>query len=313
MMRPVRNRGMPGDVSGGMKRSIIAVLYLALLLAGCSAAQPPATAGPVTDAQLKLALLDRLGELWYCDPDEYPLPRGDEAQLAQERLPEVRADAEAFSAITGKLGLEPDADLAPDEQLAVYRLWKRLNAIQLIAAGDGRSAFDILTRAANVPEGGVRTTGTIDRAGAIEIDRQVPSGEPNCPICLTRGTLIATPDGPVPVEELRTGDFVWSPDTNGRPRAVPILRAGRSQAPRNHRVVALVLDDGRRLEASPAHPLADGRVLGELSIGDPVDGARVASATLIRYSGGSTYDIRPAGPSGAYWADGVLLGSTLGR
>lgn len=28
---------------------------------------------------------------------------------------------------------------------------------------------------------------------------------------------------------------------------------------------------------------------------------------------GRTYDVLPAGPTGAYWADGVLLGSTLRR
>jgi hypothetical protein len=31
----------------------------------------------------------------------------------------------------------------------------------------------------------------------------------------------------------------------------------------------------------------------------------------VRYDGGATFDILPGGVTGAYWANGVLLGSTL--
>jgi hypothetical protein len=33
--------------------------------------------------------------------------------------------------------------------------------------------------------------------------------------------------------------------------------------------------------------------------------------TGFRLTDGGTYDLLPSGPTGTYWADGVLLGSTL--
>ncbi len=76
-------------------------------------------------------------------------------------------------------------------------------------------------------------------------------------------------------------------------------------------MVELILTDGRELEASPGHRLADGRPLGDLGIGDPVDGARVVSAERVPYTDGATFDLLPSGPTGTYWADGILLASTL--
>ena len=59
------------------------------------------------------------------------------------------------------------------------------------------------------------------------------------------------------------------------------------------------------LQASPGHPLADGRLLGTIVAGDSVDGATVTSATLEPYDGGFTYDLLPDGPTGVYLADGI--------
>ena len=81
--------------------------------------------------------------------------------------------------------------------------------------------------------------------------------------------------------------------------------------PTNHQIVRVVLSDGRVVRASPGHPTADGRVVGELRRGDALDAAVVLSADREPYDGGFTYDLRPAGASGAYWANGVLLGTTL--
>jgi hypothetical protein len=73
----------------------------------------------------------------------------------------------------------------------------------------------------------------------------------------------------------------------------------------------LVLDDGRTVRASPDHRLADGRPLGTIRAGDQVDRATVVQAALEPYDGGQTFDLLPSGPSSAYWADGILLRSTL--
>jgi hypothetical protein len=81
-------------------------------------------------------------------------------------------------------------------------------------------------------------------------------------------------------------------------------------APGGHHVVQLVISDGRTVEASPGHPTADGRRVGELRPGDLLDGSRVKAVERVSYIG-DTWDLLPAGPTGAYWADDVLLGSTL--
>jgi hypothetical protein len=83
------------------------------------------------------------------------------------------------------------------------------------------------------------------------------------------------------------------------------------RTPTTHQMTRLRLDDGREVFASPGHPTADGRTLAQLQPGDALDGARVLSAKRIRYTDGYTYDILPSGSTGAYWANGILLGSTL--
>ena len=93
--------------------------------------------------------------------------------------------------------------------------------------------------------------------------------------------------------------------------AVPLVEIGSTPVPATHRVVQLRLSDGRAVDVSPGHPTADGRKVGDLTAGDGYDGAIVMSATLSPYSGGSTFDVLPAGATGMYWANGVLLGSTL--
>jgi hypothetical protein len=106
---------------------------------------------------------------------------------------------------------------------------------------------------------------------------------------------------------------VWTMDAQGHRVATTVRRAGSVPVPVTHRVVRLTLADGRVLNASPGHPLADGRLIGQVRVGQSVDGVAVISAELVRYAGGRTFDLLPSGPTGIYWADGVPLGSTLSR
>jgi len=78
-------------------------------------------------------------------------------------------------------------------------------------------------------------------------------------------------------------------------------------------MVHLVLADGRELLASPGHRTADGRALGDLQKGDELDGSTITHWALVPYAGERTYDLLPAGPTGRYWANGILLSSTLSR
>jgi hypothetical protein len=51
--------------------------------------------------------------------------------------------------------------------------------------------------------------------------------------------------------------------------------------------------------------------MGDLRVSDRLDGAAVLSAGRVPYSGGATYDLLPAGGTGFYWANGILIASTL--
>jgi hypothetical protein len=78
-----------------------------------------------------------------------------------------------------------------------------------------------------------------------------------------------------------------------------------------HRVVNVTLADGRTLTASPGHPLTDGRSLVALKAGDVVDGSTVVSIEAGTDTSGFTYDLLPDGDTGFYWADGILIASSL--
>ena len=76
-------------------------------------------------------------------------------------------------------------------------------------------------------------------------------------------------------------------------------------------MVHLILSDGRELWVSPSHPTADGRTVGELEGNGTYDRSLVKGTELIPYQEYKTYDLLPAGNTGFYWANGILLASTL--
>jgi hypothetical protein len=182
-----------------------------------------------------------------------------------------------------------------------------LNAIRLEQVNSGFHFTGVF----GTPQQASRVDGTIDQRGNITVASRTPSGQPPCPICLARGTRIATPSGDVTVEDLKLGDVVWTLDATGARVAAPLVETGTTPVPSTHRVVHLVLADGRMVNVSPGHPTADSREVGDLAPGDLYDGAIVTNAELVPYAGGATFDVLPAGATGMYWANGVLLGSTL--
>lgn len=132
-----------------------------------------------------------------------------------------------------------------------------------------------------------------------------------CPICLAGNTLINTPSGKVQVKDLRVGMLIWTADNSGNRAAGVVEKTSKAAAPPGHQMVHLVLDDGREIFVSPGHPTIKGAAVGELKPGQPYDGAFVASAERVQYNQDSTYDALPSGKTGFYWANGILLGSTL--
>jgi hypothetical protein len=137
------------------------------------------------------------------------------------------------------------------------------------------------------------------------------SGRTPCPICLAAATLIATPGGEVRVTDIKPGMLVWTASRDGSRVAAPVVEVGSMVVPTGHVMVHLELADGRELLVSPGHLTADGRPLGSLAVNDELDGSRITVWELVPYGGSRTYDLLPAGQTGMYWANGILLSSTL--
>jgi hypothetical protein len=275
-------------------------------LPGSPSPTPPPIGPGLSATEIKYSLIDRLGEPFFCDPDYYPVARADESDLASAWFDQADKSGEELQSILRQLGLLGPTGLSAEQLLAAYREHKRLTAINLSPTGEGyRFEMRILEG-----EAGSLLVGTIDRAGRIEIESEETSFN-TCPICLDEGTRIATPAGHVAAKDLRDGMLVWTLDNSGVRIAAPILRTVRVRVPVGHRMVHLVLEDGRELLASPGHPLADGRRLGTIVAGDRLDNSRVVLAEIVGWEGSYTYDLLPSGETGLYWANGILLRSTL--
>lgn len=132
-----------------------------------------------------------------------------------------------------------------------------------------------------------------------------------CPICLSGNTLISTPSGEVPVKDLKIGDPVWTTNLGGQRVSSVIEKTSKVLVPSTHKIIHLELSDGRELWVSPGHPLTDIRTVFDLRIGEIYDGAIVTKISLTLYDEGATYDILPSGETGFYFANGILIGSTL--
>ncbi len=285
----------------------IALFSMMSLLIGACTPQPAPAPVIYSPFDLKYLLLTNFDNVFYVDPDFYPIAReGQEEKNALEQFPGIQATGAEFSAILKHLALTVKADYSNDEKLLIYREHKKLSrAVELTASGD---VYRFILR---VGEGqGERIEGTITPSGKITILKREPSFN-TYPICLAKGTLIATPDGLVPVEQLHRGMSVWTVDDRGRPVAAELIQTTATSVTSPFQVVRVKLNDGRSVTASPGHPSAAGRALGDYRVGDTLDGALVTAVDYLPYDGDMTYDLLPAGGTGLYWANGVLLKSTL--
>jgi len=131
------------------------------------------------------------------------------------------------------------------------------------------------------------------------------------PMCLSGETKISTPIGEVAVKNMKKGMSVWTTDTNGKEVISTIEMVGKTRVPPDDKVIHLVLTDGRELFVSPGHKVADGRTADELKTKEGFQGAVIKVADLIPYHEQYTYDILPSGKTGIYFANGILLQSTL--
>ena len=308
--------------AGGESTPIIITAEVSTAVA--STVGPPGTEGPfptpepptaiptlpsstLSPTELKYKVLDQFPDFFFCDPDFYPIARDDELTLALQRFAELQANQEEFLTILKHTALGGQTTFTDDQKLLIYRDHKKLNAIYFELVGD-KYQFQIQTGAEG--QQGLVIKGTIDGNGSIDVQGR-ESGFPACPICLAAGTLIDTPHGAVSVESLQVGDQVWTTNEAGERVITIILRTGNVRVPARHQVIHIRLSDGRELWASPGHPTADGRRLADLKVGDILDDALITFVERMFYRGTATYDLLPSGGTGFYWANGILIGSTL--
>jgi hypothetical protein len=294
-----------------MRIGFAALAAVAILACGSAGSPPRPVGSPLSVDQLKFAVIDGVGPPVYCDPDFYPVARaGGEQANAIAKYPEMRADAELYGAIVAHEHL-PAGELTDAQKLVVYRAWKLLRALTLTPGSGGDYPFSYRIQSTSGSASYLMVTGAVRVDGVVTVASRTPTTAPNCPICLAATTLVSTPNGDVPVTDIKPGMLVWTASFNGARLHALVVEVGSTQAPATHRMVHLVLADGRDLLASPGHLTADGRPLGSLAIGDLLDGSKVVRWELVPYAGQRTYDVLPAGETGTYWANGILLSSTL--
>ncbi len=291
----------------GVKRALASMA--ALLAIACGSAPQGVVGNPLSVDELKFTVMDAVGAPVYCDPDYYPIARdGGEQANAIADYPQIRAQADLYAAIVAHERL-PAGDLTDAQKLTAYRAFKLLRALTLTQNGN-EYAFDF--RAQMKGQSSIQLiAGTVRIDGVLTVTSRAPSGPPPCPICLAASTLIATPTGAVRVVDVTPGMLVWTASAAGKRVVAPVLEVGSTPVPPGHLMVRLKLADGRELLASPGHRTADGRQLGTLAVGDPLDGSTIEQWELVPYGADRTYDLLPAGPTGTYWANGILLSSTL--
>jgi hypothetical protein len=295
----------------------MAVLLLVLVAVACagpagSGGPSPTPSGPpLSLPALKLAVLGAVGgHLSYCDPDLYPVASGTPLERARLRLPEIKKQVTTYRAILDHEGIDSSNPLTDQDLVAINDDYKQIQALQLHRVSGG-FRFDILVQTNVASEGNRSVKGEVNNSGRVTIESRGAGQRLQCPICLAAGTLIDTPAGSMPVGMIGVGTSVWTTDLHGARIRGVVLEVGHMTAPPGHEVVRLTLADGRTVIASPGHPTAEGRRIGGLRRGDRLDGSTVVSAVRIPYSGSQTYDLLPSGPTGTYFANGVLLGSTL--
>lgn len=147
------------------------------------------------------------------------------------------------------------------------------------------------------------------RISFTKIKGEAPIG--GCPVCLSGNTFINTPSGNINIKELKEGMLVWTSDRLGNRKSVAISKVGKTKIHSAHELIHIVLDNGKELFVSQGHPTSDGRIFRDIKLGEIIDNSHIKIMELIQYDQEYTYDILPEGETGFYWANGILIGSTL--
>jgi hypothetical protein len=145
----------------------------------------------------------------------------------------------------------------------------------------------------------------------VSIGKSMANHKGGCPICLSANSVIRTPNGDVSIKDIKNGMTILSTNSDGIVIKSKVIKISNVFVGDAHKVIDLQLADGRELFASPNHPTYDGRIIAGLKAGETYDGSKVKSIKLVPYKYQFTYDILPDSQTGDYFANGVLVGSTL--
>jgi hypothetical protein len=152
-----------------MKRPIlVAAALMFILVSGCG---PQPTPTPTYSLpQLKYRLFAYFGDVFWCDPDFYPIGQPEqELQNAIDQFPTIRADQAEFAAILEYLSLSSKENYTYEEKLLIYRQHKKLTyAVTMTVTGD---AYHFTLRVGQ--NQGYRYDGIINQQGRITaLDRE---------------------------------------------------------------------------------------------------------------------------------------------
>lgn len=268
----------------------------------------PIPSSKFSPTEIKYRLIAQFGEPFFCDPDFYPVGREVTDQELDQRFEAIRKNPELFEAIARNKNLSGMVSFTQSQKQIVYNESKKLNSILLEPSGN-QYRFSLRTGTESKGSG-LAIEGAVDGNGTITVTKR-QTAFLTCPICLAVNTMIDTPLGSIRVQELKIGMPIWTLDSPGARSAAVVTRTISRPVPADFEIVHLVLADGRAIFVSAPHPTADGRVVGNLRVGDALNGSSVAFAEKILYRGEDTFDILPSGETGLYWANGILLRSTL--
>lgn len=136
-------------------------------------------------------------------------------------------------------------------------------------------------------------------------------GDETCCHCLSKGTMILTSEGLREVEKVKVGDRVYSVNKSGKKVLRSIINTAKVKAGNNHKMLFIELANGISIKMSVEHPDKNGLPMIEAVKKGELNGIEIKDISLVSYMNRYTYDLLTDGENGVYFANGILLGSTL--
>ncbi|MCP4440242.1 MAG: hypothetical protein GY810_14960 [Aureispira sp.] len=129
--------------------------------------------------------------------------------------------------------------------------------------------------------------------------------------CLPKGTLISTPFGRLPVEQLQPNTLVYTLNEQKEKVAAPLQKVESLPVGKKHRLIRVTLEDSTVLVVSEGHPLDDYWGVEYLANRIVYNGKKIEKVERLLMQIEQTWDLLPSSTTGVYWANGVCLGSTM--